>query len=845
MTLPISPTATWDTIENVFYRKEDVYQMAWKVPDLSDYLVAVGKNGGPVALMRDERKFLLLGKHSAGKPKIQVYTSSGRLIATLSWELAPPVLLHFTQSTLVVLSDEGTYRLYDLSSPGDYSQFTLGPDVADLGVVSARAWEDGLVVLTGGLQFVEARGWKGGKVAPLALSGLTEAPLSWAITPPEQSMSGHVEVVVSTGSTVLTIDSLERIDQRLSKGPFSQIAISPNGRFSALITLSGSLWVVSSDFARNLSEVDLSKFVEAAEGTGQPDRVEWCGDNAVVVAWGGKVVMFGPGGDTLEYDYPPAVVLAGEVDGLRIISSSTCEVLQKVPDASLAVFQPGSEHPAAVLYDALDHFERKSPKADEAIRSIRPDLARAVDTCIEAAGREWDVTWQRRLLKAAQFGRAFLDLYNPGDFVAMAQTLKVLNAVRYYEIGIPITYDQYNAGSPASLITRLLTRNLHLLALRVSQHLGLRSDAVLKHWAAARIARAKSDPRDGDSNTQLCEAIVDKFEQEGEKGVSYAEIAKKAWEAGRVRLATMLLDHEPRAAEQVPLLLQMKQDKIALEKAVDSGDTDLVYHVLLRLHASLSPGDFFHLLDDSISPQLAPAVRLLQIYARENDRQLLRDFYYQDDRRTENACLEMEEGGNSSNPEERVEHLKAASKFFSEHKDRGFEAKMADDAARLLQLELQYERELEHKFIFAGLTVDDLITRLLVEGLGKRAEHVRSAWKVPDKRWWWLKLKALATTHNWDGLEIFAKSKKSPIGYEPFVTHLLALTPPQPTYAASFVARCDAKSRPDLYALCGQWGKAAESAKERNDKPKLDELKRRAPPGLPQREVEEVIRRQK
>lgn len=98
----------------------------------------------------------------------------------------------------------------------------------------------------------------------------------------------------------------------------------------------------------------------------------------------------------------------------------------------------------------------------------------------------------------------------------------------------------------------------------------------------------------------------------------------------------------------MPLLLQMKQDKIALEKAVDSGDTDLVYHVLLRLHASLSPGDFFHLLDDSLAPQLAPAVRLLQVYARENDRQLLRDFYYQDDRRTENATLEMEEAGQCS-----------------------------------------------------------------------------------------------------------------------------------------------------------------------------------------------------
>ena len=127
-----------------------------------------------------------------------------------------------------------------------------------------------------------------------------------------------------------------------------------------------------------------------------------------------------------------------------------------------------------------------------------------------------------------------------------------------------------------------------------------------------------------------------------------------------------LLDHEPRAAEQVPLLLQMKEEKIALVKAINSGDTDLgmspqnhrqtwdnkltctVYQVLLHLRSSLSPGDFFHVLDDSISPNLTPAVKLLQAYAREGDRQLLRDFYYQDDRRTENACLEMEEAGTSA-----------------------------------------------------------------------------------------------------------------------------------------------------------------------------------------------------
>lgn len=41
------------------------------------------------------------------------------------------------------------------------------------------------------------------------------------------------------------------------------------------------------------------------------------------------------------------------------------------------------------------------------------------------------------------------------------------------------------------------------------------------------------------------------------------------------RLCIQLLDHEPRAGDQVPLLLAMKEDRLALTKAIDSGDTDL------------------------------------------------------------------------------------------------------------------------------------------------------------------------------------------------------------------------------------------------------------------------------
>jgi len=136
-------------------------------------------------------------------------------------------------------------------------------------------------------------------------------------------------------------------------------------------------------------------------------------------------------------------------------------VHSRFPKAStLSIFKPGSTSPSATLYDAWENFSKRSPKADESIRSIRPDLAAAVDECIDAAGQEWEPKWQRRLLnvrsygfgllrwltrcplQAAKFGRSFLDLHNPSDFVNMGQALKVLNAVRAWDIGIPITYSQ-------------------------------------------------------------------------------------------------------------------------------------------------------------------------------------------------------------------------------------------------------------------------------------------------------------------------------------------------------------------------------------------------------------------
>jgi hypothetical protein len=120
------------------------------------------------------------------------------------------------------------------------------------------------------------------------------------------------------------------------------------------------------------------------------------------------------------YTYTGPIFAITELDGTRITSAEVCDLIQKVPGevsipwsahacrhsdhrpaSSVSIFRPGSTSPSAILFDAWESFTRRSPKADESIRSIRPDLAAAVDECIDAAGQEWEPQWQRRLLSVS------------------------------------------------------------------------------------------------------------------------------------------------------------------------------------------------------------------------------------------------------------------------------------------------------------------------------------------------------------------------------------------------------------------------------------------------------------
>lgn len=70
------------------------------------------------------------------------------------------------------------------------------------------------------------------------------------------------------------------------------------------------------------------------------------------------------GGGAVQYFYDEPLILITECDGARILSNTSMEFLQRVPDSTVSIFKIGSTEPGALLYDALDHFDQRSAKVD-------------------------------------------------------------------------------------------------------------------------------------------------------------------------------------------------------------------------------------------------------------------------------------------------------------------------------------------------------------------------------------------------------------------------------------------------------------------------------------------------
>ncbi|KAK5122098.1 hypothetical protein LTR85_004344 [Meristemomyces frigidus] len=812
-------TADWERVGDRFYRTTQIYTSVFD-PDLEleNYVVTGAPYSGAVALYRGEDKIYSYRSSQAVKPSVDIYSCAGKFIRQIPWDRGTIKAVGWSEDErLLVVTDDGTVRSYaDLQ--GDFSPFTIGHGAEEHGVLSCKFWANGFVALLGNNTLVAVSRYDEPRPRLLASAPPGEV-VAWTVIPPEHTSSRSVEVLLAIGKTVYVVDAAECEDRGLEAGPFRHVSISPNGKFIALYTDDGKVWVISSDFQERFSEYE-------SKVKTPPKDLQWCGNNAVVMAWEDEIHLIGPNGAASKFYYDSFVHLLPDIDGIRIVTGEVCEFLQKVPDPTEEVFRLGSTAPASILLDAIDQLEKKSPKADDNIQLIRPNLDEAVDMCVRAAGQEYSIHWQKQLLKAASFGKSVLDLYNSDDFVDMTETLRVLNAVRFYEIGLPLSYEQYIRLTPERLVQRLVNRQEYLLALKISEYLHLPVDKIYVHWARQKV---RSSSTDEDS---ICEEIVRKLR--GKRGISFEEVAQAAYDEGRGKLATELLEYEPRAGKQVPLLLSVGEESIALDKAIESGDTDLVFYVLLHLKKKISLSSFFRTIN---SRPVATAI--VESSAIDQDLELLKDLYYQDDRRLEGSNLLLYEALSAPDITPATDKLKMAAKLLRDSKEYAPQVSALEDAQKLLRFQEAFEKDLTERFV--GLSVNETMSKLIKTGKIKRAAKVQTEFKVPDKTYWWVRLRALVSSREWREVEELGKARKSPIGWEPFFNEILGAG--NTKLASTFIPKCTSLTvaeRIEMWVKCGMVAKAGEEALKAKDKSALEELRAQASAGQ-QLELDRMI----
>ncbi|CAG8258947.1 unnamed protein product [Penicillium salamii] len=834
-----NPLANWEKIGNSFYRKIAVYDAIFEDDvELENYLVAGAPYGGAIALHCDETKPLRLREGQGSRSTVDVHSCSGQRINRINWEQATIRGLGWSdKEELLIVSEDGTVRRY-LGLDGEFTSFSLGnvsksssDEIAMLimhqgaeeyGVRACQFWSSGLVALLSNNQLIVVS--KYDEPRPRLLAPCPEGEVSsWTLIPPAHTLSRSVEVLLAVDKAVFLIDSTEAEEKISQNGPFKHISVSPDGLSVALFTAEGKLWVVSNDFQSEPSEYDSKSRVP-------PSTVTWCGKDAVILAWEDEIHLVGLNGVASKYYYDGRVHVIPEFDGVRLITNDTCEFLHKVAGVTEEIFRLGSSSPASVLLDSVDQLEKKSPRADENIQRIRSSLPSAVDTCIKAAGLEYDGFWQKRLLKAASFGKSVLDLYNSDEFVEMTEKLRVLKSLRDYRIGLPLTYEQYLRLTPDGLIERLINRHEYLLAIRISEYLQIPADRVYVHWASQKVKVSTVD------DEAVCKLIVQRLD--GKPGISFEAIAQAAYNEGRSHLATQLLNHEPRGGKQVPLLLNMEEDELALDKAIESGDDDLVNYVLLHLKSKLPLASFFRLIN---TRPMASA--LVETAARGEDTELLKDLFYQDDRPIDGANVLLTEALRESDRVRQAEKLQLASRLLSDSKEPTvvLNQKLVTEASQLLKAQEALDKDLADNSEYLGLSLNETIYRLIRAGYSKRAQKIQSEFKMPEKTFWWLRLRALVAKRDWGELEEIAKVKKSPIGWEPFYNEILGAG--NTKLASGFVPKCThlpPAERIEMWVKCGMIVKAGEEAQKAKDLNTLELLRTKAS-GPAATEIERMI----
>ncbi|KAH8407221.1 hypothetical protein KR222_010889 [Zaprionus bogoriensis] len=796
-------TGEWFKVQPDYYRKVELATPDWPIDiDLEYMLVAAAPYGGPLAVIRDPAKLVPVKGSSRSMIRIldttgnemgQIMVSNGServagaetVSRVLQWNHGKLISMGWSDTEeLICVLENAKVFVFDMFG-NEKESYSIGGEASVIKIVEAKVFQSaagtGIAVMTtSGRIFLKQSSNKSERKLPDIPNSNANCSCWEIVTEGRNSycLLGRDREIIKLmhGETVGTVTAnlFEKPYERIIK-----ISVSYNHQHLALYTNTGLLWLGSVDMRHKYCEFDTGR-------RDMPLQIEWIMNthnsqaDAVVISYPSYLLIVNRNADRSEFPYDPVMFLVAEMDGVRIITQSSHEMIQRLPKCVENIFAVNSQEPASYLFEAQKKFEENSYKSDEYLSMCRANIALAVKECIEAAAYELCPTTQKSLMRSAHFGKGFIPQHNPEEYMRILRILRVLNTLRHEKIAMPLTYNQFSHLNAEVILSRLVFRKHYGVAIQVAKHLKLPESWILEHWAYHKVMNDHND-------NEVARKITEKFKNPSVEGISFCNIAEKAYESRREELAIKLLELEPRASLHVPLLLKMGKFDLAVASATQSGDTELVTSVLLEIKKIMMLSTFHMVI------RAYPlALNMYKKIMSESSRTALYDIYNTED---DHRAIAEYHFLNAIDSEGLESNLSLIGSSYAQGRCT-MEAELCADTA----LMLQEQKKLAAKYnepLINGMSIHDTIMKLLELGDIKGAEHFKSEFKVPDRRFWWMRILTLVERQNWAELEKFSKNKKSPIGYEPFVE--VCLQKDNTQEARKYIARCPSKRKVHWY----------------------------------------------
>ncbi|KAK6422937.1 Vacuolar protein sorting-associated protein 16 [Oleoguttula sp. CCFEE 5521] len=150
-----------------------------------------------------------------------------------------------------------------------------------------------------------------------------------------------------------------------------------------------------------------------------------------------------------------------------------------------------------------------------------------------------------------------------------------------------------------------------------------------------------------------------------------------------------------------------------------------------------------------------------------------------------------------------------------------------EESMKLVRFQEAFEKDLGERFV--GLSVNETIGKLIRLGNMKRSVKVQTEFKVGEKAYAWVRLRALVAKRDWRELEELSKGRKGAIAWEHYYNEILGAGSPK--IASLFIPKCTTLTvaeRVEMWVKCGMISKAGEEALKGKDRKTLEELREKA-----------------